>query len=237
MLKKIIVVDYNEGAGGEYMASFLSAHFGQDLVSNPQKQPDRLQKWLNTHSLVVPDWNDNFKNYLEKFFNECQRSEVENIAVPYHLYKWPGHVDVLKDALPAARFLRINCIGHEQHILQDFRYKIWNRKLTNADFLEIKFLLSHRSEQFKIQVLQKLKTNQLVYKDLFSNTEVVYGSLPSNDVEVMYADFFINFDNTPEAYEYMCTQLEITPNFSLLNLLIQRNKKNLQDLNKYLSTI
>ena len=50
MLEQLIVVDYQEGAGGEFLANWLSAHFGQKLNYNQQTNSNYLQKWLNAHS-------------------------------------------------------------------------------------------------------------------------------------------------------------------------------------------
>ena len=64
MLEQLIVVDYQEGAGGEFLANWLSAHFGQKLNYNQQTNSNYLQKWLNAHSLIQDDWKENFKNQL-----------------------------------------------------------------------------------------------------------------------------------------------------------------------------
>ena len=48
--------------------------------------------------------------------------------------------------------------------------------------------------------------------------------------EIMYQDFFVNFDQTPAAYQTLCNQLQLNPNVQLLDALIDRNRKNLQHL-------
>ena len=51
MLEQLIVIDYQEGAGGEFIASWLSAHFGQRLETDLQNNPNYLQKWLNSQGI------------------------------------------------------------------------------------------------------------------------------------------------------------------------------------------
>ena len=236
MLEQLIVVDYQEGAGGEFVANWLSAHFGQQLKTDPQKNPDYLQKWLNSHSLVKSDWRKNFADYLLDFNRLCDQSNICRIAVSYHLYKYPEHVEALTK-INQARFVRINCQGYESQIKEDFNRKIWNRMLAADDFDEIKFML-HNQDQEKINYCMSLfKQGKLTYRDLVLSEPVFeLKHLPSNDVEMLYQDFFINFDRTPAAYNQLCEQLHLTPDARLLNALIDRNKKNLQQRQNHLST-
>jgi len=77
----------------------------------------------------------------------------------------------------------------------------------------------------------------LTYQDIFSNSQPGLRTLPSNDIEIDYGDFFCNFDQTAKAYEELCAKINITPNFGLLSALLERNQKNQQDLDKHLSTL
>jgi len=231
LLEQLIVVDYQEGAGGEFLANWLSAHFGQKLNYDQQTDPNYLQKWLNSHSLIKDDWRKNFNNYLLSFNKECNKHHVYRIAVPYHLYKYPEHVDIIKK-INQARFVRINCTGYEAHVNNDFQRKIIDRLLGPKDFAVVKFLLTNKSQEHVNYCLELFKNKKLTYGKLLS---VHYPSgikkhTPSDDVEIMYEDFFINFDRTSAAYQTLCNQLQLSPNPQLLDALIDRNKKNLQHL-------
>jgi len=234
-IKKIIIVDYQEGAGGEFIANWLSAHFGQKIEYDLQSNPNYLQKWLNAHSLIYPDWRDNFPNYLRIFDRECLSRNVSKISVPYHLYKWPSHVEKLK-TIYQARFVKINCQGYESQVFHQFRHKVLDRILGKKDFSEVKFLLQRQSRERIDHCISLFRDNRLAYKDLLPYTPTTeLKSLPSDDVEIMYEDFFINFKQTSISYKKLCDQLDLQPNENLLELLIDRNKKNFLHIDGYLN--
>lgn len=236
MLEQLIVIDYQEGAGGEFIASWLSAHFGQRLETDLQNNPNYLQKWLNSHSLIKPDWQINFTEYLLNFNNLCVNHNIQRICIPYHLYKYPEHVDVLKK-INQSRFVRINCQGYEFQIAEDFKRKVLNRVLRPKDFAEIKFILSNQDEEKRKHCFNLFKQGKLTYSEILlptSNTNLKH--LPSTDIEIMYGDFFVNFAKTPDAYKQLCNQLEIPTNLALLDALVDRNRKNLQHHQEHLST-
>lgn len=239
MLERLIVVDYQEGAGGEFVASWLSSHFGHQLASDLQKNPNYYQKWLNSHSLVSTGWNSGFVNFFQDFLTTCQSQGITQIAVPYHLYKWPHHVGIIKDCCPHARFVRINCMGYEQEVSADFRRKVLSKTLGPADFGMIKFMLTHRSKEEIKHALALFKNQQLTFQDLLpgrgQSTQLKH--LPSQDVEINYQDFFVNFDHAESAYKQLCINLDIVPDAVLLDALIERNKKNWLALREYLNTL
>ena len=227
MLDQLIVVDYYEGSGGEFIANWLSAHFGQKLQTDQQANPNYLQKWLNSHSLVYSDWQKNFNNYLLDFNKECDTRGIQRVAVSYHLYKYPEHVEILKQ-VNQARFVRINCAGHKEKVTDDFNRKVLDRLLGSDDFAEIKFVLHGQSQEKIKEFLNLYRYNKLTYRDLIScKHQFEPLGLPSDDVEIMYGDFFVAFDRTPDAYQHLCKQLNLTPNLELLDALTKRNKKNL----------
>ena len=239
MLDQLIVVDYQEGAGGEFIASWLSSHFGHQLIQDPQKNPNYCQKWLNSHSLVNKEWNKEFVDFFQTFLTTCKSQSIKQIAVPYHLYKWPYHVDIIKDYCPGVRFVRINCNGYEQEISIEFQRKVCLKKLGPSDFDMLKFMLTHRSKEEIKHVLALFKKQELVFNDLipFNIQQKELKNLPSQDVEINYQDFFVNFANTQTAYNQLCVDLGISPNITLLGALIDRNKKNWQDLQECLNTL
>lgn len=228
MLDKLIVVDYQEGAGGEYMANWLSAHFGHPLAENMQSNPNWLQKWFNSQRLVCADWNTNFSSYLSQFQKECTARAVTKIAVSYHLYHYPQHIEVFCAAGPT-RFVRINCQDYLDKIYADFERKVSDRPLSSQDWPEVKFILQNQSPEHRAHCVKLFKQRKLTYRTLLPHcAERSLKVLPSQDIEVNYGDFFVQFDRTAQAYDDLCAQLDIEPQPQLLAALIKRNKKNLQ---------
>jgi hypothetical protein len=233
-VNKLIVVDYQEGAGGEFMARFLSAHFGHTLEFDQQQNPNKIQKWLNSHSLVNKDWDQAFPRYFQVFLKLCQEQGIAELSVPYHLHKWPWHVDIILSQVPQARFVRINCNNHVDQVYADFQRKVLNRPIT--EFSELQFLLNGQNSDFVNEKVLSYRRGTLTYQDIFPDSQPGLQTLPSNDVEVDYGNFFSNFDQTAVAYEELCAKIKIDTNFELLSALLERNQKNQQDLNKHLST-
>lgn len=231
-MDKLIVVDYHEGAGGEFIARFLSAHFSHELEFDQQQYPNHVQKWLNSKSIITPNWDKQFLTYLNMFLSNCRAHLATSIAVPYHLYKWPGHVDIISTSIPGTRFVKIDSSKHQQRIADEFRRKVLDRPITN--FQELQFLLANKDRDFIKSMLDLYKQNILTYRDVFPKIPTL-GPLPSNDIEISYEDFFVDLAKTPAAYEKLCSDLEITPDVVLLSALIERNKKNNQDYERHLS--
>lgn len=235
MLEQLIVIDYQEGAGGEFLASWLSAHLGQQLETDLQNNPNYLQKWLNSHSLIKSDWQKNFKHYLMNFNELCGKHNVQRICIPYHLYKWPDHVEILQK-INQAKFVRINVEGYESIIEEDFKRKVFYRVLKPQDFAEIKFILGPLDQDKRNHFLDLFRQGRLTYGELFPNINGVK-RLPSTDIEIKYGDFFSDFTKSTDAYNKLCNQLQIPPDLALLSRLVDRNKKNLQNQQKHLSTL
>ena len=219
------------------MARWLSAHFGHTLSTDTQAQPDHLQKWLNSQSLVKQDWDPRFEHYLHEFIAQCADQGVAQIAVPYHLWKWPSHVQTLQQHVPC-RFVRINSTGHEQLIYADYKRKILDPVLHKHDLQEIKFLLQNQPPQHVKHCMMLLKQGLLTRKHIWTDCETMYSgsrTLPSEDIEILYRDFFLDFDQTHRAYYALCDQLDLVADPVLLTSLVQRNQKNLADLLHHLS--
>ena len=217
------MVDYHEGAGGEFIARFISAHFGHELEFDQQAKPNHLQKWLNSYSLITPDWAMNFAKYFQAFLDNCALQQITSIAVPYHLYKWPDHVDTITSYVPQTQFVKINSHSHRDKVDADFRRKVLDRPIT--DFKELQFLLSNRDKPFVNNTLKLYQNKNLYYRDIFPWKSTWSKTLPSNDIEILYSDFFCEFDRTANAYQQLCSQLNLVPDPVLLTALIQRNQK------------
>ena len=103
----------------------------------------------------------------------------------------------------------------------------------------IKFMLTHRTKEEITHALALFKNQQLTFNDLVpnGNNPIQLKNLPSQDVEISYQDFFVNFACAEQAYKQLCVDLDILPDAALLDALIERNKKNWQDLQEYLNTL
>lgn len=239
MLEQLVIVDYQEGAGGEFLASFVSAHWGHDITPNPQSQGNRVQKWLNSHSLVRPQWDQNFELNFAEFITLCEQHSIKQISVPYHLYKWPDHCERISNQIAHTRFVQIDVSGYLDHISADFRRKVLRRRLHSADFGEIKFFLQGQNIEHQRRCMNLFRQGTLTLVDIRPEFESYSGqkTLPSRDIKINYGDFFVDFDRTPAAYQQLCENLNMTPNPDLLQQLIDRNRKNLQAQQEYLSTL
>jgi hypothetical protein len=239
VLERLVIVDYQEGAGGEFMASFVSAHWGHSLSTDPQSRGDTVQKWLNTQSLVRPQWNAKFEQHLQEFVDLCAVQSIGDIAVPYHLYKWPHQVNTIKSVCPYVRFVKINADKYLAEIAADFQRKVTDRILTMSDFGEVSLFLRDQTHQHKIHCLELFKQQQLTLKHMRPDLVFDPGAktLPSQDIEIDYGDFFVNFHRTEPAYHELCRRLDLEPQPKLLQQLIERNQKNLQSQQQYLSTL
>jgi hypothetical protein len=132
------------------------------------------------------------------------------------------------------RFVKINATGYEHQIQSDFERKVWFRKMTKKDVGEVKFLLQRLDSNKQQAVLDLYRKQDLIFKDLIGDDLNTGNYPPTQDIEIFYKDFFLDFDRTPDAYKKLCYQLEIIPDSALLSDLITRNKKNWQDLQTYL---
>lgn len=249
MLEKLIIVDYVEGAGGEYLAHFINRHINSTVsaTDNMQELSGVGMKQLNSFSLIKSDWRENIEYYLEEFINQIT---VKQLAVPYHLYKFPEHIEPLQAIADQTHFVKIDSVGHP-NIAFDFVRKVYFKKLDKSHLSEIKFYTETLNVTSKQQIIQRLKNNNLYWMDLelLKNNQAINKQnrtalidqalnhttiLPSNDIVISYRDFFVDFKRTQEAYDKLCVQLGIQADTIKLDEFINRNKKNLAELNQFI---
>lgn len=243
-----VFVDYEDGAQGETLAYFLNSHqeFGNhEFVDQNLQDLDGLgTKWFNSHSLVKPDWQENFGKYIHIWKTDSTQAKV----LSYHLYKYPEHIEILKTHIPDIRFVKINSAGHENFYKYDYIRKVLLRKLGKQNLKEIKFLTP---EQHKIKIVQLLQHNQLLGVDIalanldqpinkqtrqkyicdFLDQQV---ELPSQDLEISYHDWFLDTNATAQAYRQLCDQLKICPDADKLHKLTLKNDRNLTELKSFI---
>lgn len=243
-----VFVDYEDGAQGETLAYFLNSHqeFGDHEFVDQSLQDIDGQgiKWFNSHSLVSADWDENFEKYLDSWHTDTSRARV----LSYHLYKYPEHIDILKARVPGVRFVKINSAGYENFYKYDYIRKVLLRKLNKHNLNEIKFLTP---EQHKIKIVQLLQHNQLLGVDLAlavsgqpitpQNRQIYIRDFldqrvnpPSQDIEILYHDWFLDTASTAQAYDRLCDQLKICPDDDKLHKLISKNDRNLKELQSFI---
>jgi hypothetical protein len=253
MLDQLIIFDYIEGAGGEYLSNLINQHDGfyceAPGAENMQDHPNVLQKFFNANSLVDPNWDSKFDYKLDEFIAQCTQRSITKFAVPYHLYKFPHHVDIIKNKLPV-RFIKINCSEYENLVKLDFIKKICFRPLDRSNFNEIKYKINHFNTKNQNIALKLLKNNNLYELDLmlldkgldvnYQSRELIVKELlnrnvrpPSQDITINYGDYFIRLDNLKFNYYNLCTMLNIVPNDNLLHQMVTRNQKNFDQLIKF----
>lgn len=242
-INQLIVVDYLDGAGGEYLAHFISSHLQNfPLQDNMQDIDQSPIKFLNSESLIRPDWNTNFEYY----FNQFKQSVTGSWAVPYHLYKWPQHIDIIKQH-PGTRFVKINSKEDSGIVCLDFIRKVYRSPVPNTTtgFQRLQHRISLWSQELKTQAMKHFRTGEMLYMDIDiietgqQPTEQTRNQLidafiqrkktcPSQDITVEYRDFFV----TPNviAYYKLCDHLMLIPDLNRWQVLCDRNWTNYQSL-------
>ena len=251
MLQQIIVIDYIEGAGGEYLSNFLNAHaefYNRGIIlDNLQQSNDMIQKFFNTKSITCLNWNMNFVEYLKEYENLCKEQKISKVVVPYHLYKFPKHVDLFSLIAKDVRFVKIDSTGYEYLITYDFVKKILLQKVLKHNLQQLSLLIKNYSVKEKQKLINLLKTEDLFLVDVFDTDNISRQAkikkyfqaactkiLPSDDITVNYKDFFIDLSKVQDNYKFVCEVLQIEQDNALLDQLITRNTKNYQSLLSYI---
>lgn len=237
MLDKLVIINYHNGAGGEFFASFVNAHWGQPLIWDHQQNPNHLQKWFNSYSLVTPNWHSEFQASMQLFLQQCDQQNLSKIAVPYHLHKWPMHQQCFKSASIKTTFLKIDSFQFEKDIAADFTIKVVKRPI--KDFAELAFYIKNFPKNKQIAYIDQFRHSTVTIEDLnlHSSDNHAYQTEIVHDIVVSYKDFFVEFDRTAEAYVKLCHDLELAPSNDLLQALIARNQQNLAQRKKYVSNV
>lgn len=237
MLDKLVVIDYYNGAGGEFFASFVNAHWGQPLIWDHQQNPNHFQKWFNSYSLVTPNWHNEFQTSMQLFLQKCDQQNISKIAIPYHLHKWPMHQHCFKSAGVETVFLKIDSSEYEKDIATDFAIKVTKRPI--KDFSELAFYIKNFPQDKQIAYIEQFRHNTVTVEDLnlHSSGNHVDPTVIVHDIVVSYRDFFVEFDRTADAYAKLCQDLNLAPSNQLLQALIDRNQQNLEQRKKYVSNV
>jgi hypothetical protein len=239
MLEKIIIVDYVEGAGGEYFSQFLNNHL--------HKSEDVwLQKYFNSESLIIELWDQKFTEYLGNFLSLCYKRAVTEIAIPYHLYKWPQHLALFNQISKNVRAVKINSTKYNHEVTIDFLRKIYLCPVEKTQMSQLSYYIKSATDQQKQQINELLRTNTLQWIDvriLLDNTtkrqliDKILArniSCPSQDIEINYGTFYVDYNKIDDKYNLLCKQLGITPDNILLTELITRNQTNWATLSQYI---
>lgn len=251
MLENLIVVDYVDGAGGEFISSCIN-HHANFYCESPNEfyitaQTNKIQKYFNSQELI----GNNINSIINEFLNLCEINKVKNVAVSYHLYKRPANIEIIKNNIQSTRFVAINHTDHNELINLDFVRKVYFNRITKKDLNTIKFRITNFDDKQKKLLFDLLRSDRLIEMDfdlIAKNIIPNYDSRlehlnnfikrrktpPSKDLEINYENFFVNLDNLKESYYNLCEQLNIVPIDNVYELIFNRNKKNFDKLNEFI---
>jgi len=243
MLSSLVVVDYIEGAGGEFLSQTINRHNGfSDIVV--------LQKWFNSERHIIPNWEDEFAHRADAFVSQCETQLVNNIAVSYHLCFYPEQIEVLRLLSDNTRFVKIDSTGYANMVKMDFVRKVLFNRINKTQIREVKYRIRDDRGPLAHKLLNLLMNNQLLGIDLVlykrklditkDNRESVFNQLmektdvcPTNDITISYEDFFVNLDNLKKSYYNLCNSLNIVPSEAIAESMLIRNTKNLEEVTTF----
>ena len=241
MLEQIIVVDYIDGASGEYFAEFLNQHLSTPNIV-------WLRKFFNSEELVNTNWDQDFDRYLDHFLTLCQQDNITRIIVPYHLYKWPEHLERFNRISKSVRAVAINSEQYPREIALDFIRKIHLVPVSISDIHKLTYLTKTATLEQKQEISERLRARTLQWIDVTillsgknSRLQLINQILtrqltcPSQDVTIDYGTFYVDYLDIDNKYNLLCKQLDLVPNQQLLEQLIKRNQRNWAELTDYVN--
>lgn len=243
MLDRLVVVDYIEGAGGEYLSQSINSHaeFDDSTI---------LQKWFNSRRHIIPNWSCEFRGQTKLFLDHCEQLQVKNLSISYHLYFHPEQIELLKPLSNRTQFITIDSTGHEQMVKMEFARKVLFNPVGRQQLREVKYRIQEDRSPQAYTLLNLLMQGKLYGIDLVlykrklpitrENRENTFIQLldkkekcPTDDITILYEDFFVSFDKLEKSYYNMCESLNITPNRNILNAMLVRNKANFEELTEF----
>jgi hypothetical protein len=247
MLDRLVVVDYVDGAGGEYISTILNQHeeFNSGTVT------EETQKWLNSRrQLNAKNWDSVFESECQLFVDRCAKENITDIAIPYHCYLYPKHIDVLKKYAKDTRFVNIDMGQHYNMVIMEYARKVLFRPLTKANFNEIKYRIRDPKADDSKELVNLMMQNKLFAIDLIlyrdglritkenRQTRISYlldrrRSSPSDDIILDYGNTFVLLDNLEKSYYTLCNSLNIQPNTEILDSMYNRNTINLAEATEF----
>ena len=254
MLDQLVVVDYIDGAGGEYLSNIINSHAefncaSSPLATNMQAVPDVTQKWFNSRQRISNKWDAEFTHECKLFLDRCHEQNITAISIPYHLYYYPAHINALKSLSRKTQFVKINSDNYQDIVMMDFVRKILFRQITARHLHELKYRIKDRLDEaqplldlFKSNKLfgidfvlfaHSIKVNKQNRSDMLNNLLKKERVCPSTDIEIDYGDFFVLFDKLKKSYYTLCNGLNIVPSEAIAEEMLIRNKRNLEEVTEF----
>jgi len=206
-----------------------------------------LQKYFNSQSLIIENWDQDFECHLNKFLELCNEQNVNEIAVPYHLYKWPHQFDLFKRIAYTVRAVKIDCIQYNREVALDFLRKIYFCPFDKTQIPQLAYYTKSVTDNAKQTLNEQLRSSGLQWIDVIitlDNTltkrqlvdRILENSTlpPTQDTKIDYGIFYVGQVGIEDKYNLLCEQLDITHNKKLLEELIQRNKENWIELTQFI---
>jgi hypothetical protein len=245
----IIFVDYPDGAGGEYLSHMISLHsdfykseyttadthrhnYGNSIIN--QLNSTRYQNYSNWESIAESTFN--------KLKKDLELLDCDNICIPYHVC-YHNHYKLLKNIFPKCTIIRIKPADNQS-------WHCVNLEILRKVFL-VKFSLHDIKHTMQFNQKKKIKLNDFLGLDVIllrRDLDITSGNRSSIvkevllakietwdlcDYEIIWDNFYGNISNIPKEYLRLCNFLNITPNNQILNEVVTRNQKNLEQLTTF----
>ena len=250
---QVIFIDYPDGAGGEFLSYTLSKH--QGFYSPKIEESDLLQVThdditgvLNRTSVEKSnDWQyiaESVFIKLKEKINELN-SHYSNIAIPYHCC-YHNHYKLIKSIFPNSIIVSIRPTTHKdwQLVHKEILRKV---HLVKCDLARIKYFyqIYDINKDIKINLANFLNFDVHLLRNnlpiVSSNRyQLVQMILEKNITEWKQSDILIDWwklfgdiDNIKSEYIVLCQNLNLLPDDSIAEYILDRNKRNFKELLKF----
>lgn len=241
----IIFIDYPDGAGGEYLSHVIGLHkgfySGDYSTSNTGRHNhgSSVLNFLNSQSVIKKlSWGSEAKNVMLELKQLLNPNE--NYCIPYHIMNH-DHYTLIREIWPECKILRIQPNNNWVLVNLEFIRKISLVKLQPKDV----------KHYFPILPKIKIKLNDFLFLDLnlLWNNRPITSENRAAEIDRIYnikrnlnnefdycipwENFFGTIETIPEEYQKLCAFLDIEPDVSVLTAVIERNTRNLIQLQQF----
>ena len=240
----VIFIDYPDGAGGEYLSHVISLHRGfyqgeySTTPTSRHNHESSVINFLNSQAVIKKlSWKTEAKSSMLELTNLLDPSK--NYCIPYHIMNH-DHYELIREVWPDCKIVRIQPSNWVLVNLEFIR-KVSLTKLQPKDIRyyfpvlpKIKFKLN----DFLCLDLNLIWNNQEITSDnRVAEIDRIYNTNRElNDVYdycVSWDKLFGAVETIHNEYYKLCSFLDITPNLDILDKIVERNTKNLMQLQQF----
>ena len=243
----IVFVDYPDGAGGEFLSEAIGMHTGWYRPEVVEESTLRVNHCDVITSFLMQKRFENYNHWdstAESCLQELKAKIGDiNICIPYHSCLH-NHNRLLKSVFPDCKIITVKPVDDREWQLVntdiirklyliplDFRgvqyfFKKFgfNQRVDIRNFLRLDgFLLRQGSEinnQTRLEYLNKVKDFRI-------------DDWQPSDYTVSWRNLFLDISAVRAEYTSLCTFLNIEPEENILNHIMARNQRNLDQLMDY----